>query len=408
MRTHDWMKPAALALLILGAGLAASCSSPVQGGVDARQIDFDRAGMLSNIGENIIVPLQSSFDSNADELVTRVAAYCEALGTAAQAEALSTAQEQWRATMNDWQVAEMMLIGPAAMNNFTLRDRIYSWPLVSSCAVSQDVMLKQSDPGYDIGARLNNRRGLDALEFLLFTTSLDTTCPPQIEPAGWSDLSEAEKLAARCALAADAAADVAAQAQALIDAWEPAKGNYLGNFAGAGTGGSSFASAQSALNVVSDAMFYIDSRVKDMKLAEPAGITLNSCNTVQEPCLAELESAFAHHSKENVISNLRGFAMLFHGQGPGQPLDQPGALGFDDFLRAAGADALADTMAGDLAAAMAAAEALPGTLDQALIDDYAAVVELHARVKAITDNLKSQFLTVLGLDIPDGAAGDND
>jgi hypothetical protein len=26
----------------------------------------------------------------------------------------------------------------------------------------------------------------------------------------------------------------------------------------------------------------------------------------------------------------------------------------------------------------------------------------------VTDHMKSQFLTVLGLDIPDGAAGDND
>jgi uncharacterized protein len=393
-------------LTVLVVGLAASCGSPVPSGADARQIDFDRSGMLRNIGQNIIMPLQRSFASNADALVTRVSAYCEALDTPTQPEALAAAQEQWRAAMSDWQVAESMLFGPAAMDNHTLRDRIYSWPLVSSCAVSQDVMLKQSDPGYDIGARLNNRRGLDALEYLLFTTSLETTCPLQVEPVGWSELSEAEKLAARCALAADVAADVAAQAQILVDAWDPAKGNYLGDFAGAGTGGSSFGSAQSALNVVSDAMFYIDSEVKDMKLAEPAGITLNSCNTVQEPCLAELESTFAHHSKENVIENLRGFAMLFHGSD--QPLDQPGALGFDDFLRAAGAEALADTMAADVAAAIAAAEALPGTLDEALISDYPAVVELHARVKTITDNLKSQFLTVLGLDIPDSAAGDND
>src|SRR5690606_18451289 len=151
---------------------------------------------------------------------------------------------------------------------------------------------------------------LDALEFLLFTTSLETTCPPQIEPAGWAELGDADKLAARCALAADAAVDVATQAQALVDAWDPAKGNTLGDLAGAGTAGSSFDSAQTALNVVSDAMFYLDSRVKDMKLAEPAGITLNSCNTVQEPCLAELESTFAHHSRENIVANLRGFAML--------------------------------------------------------------------------------------------------
>jgi len=44
----------------------------------------------------------------------------------------------------------------------------------------------------------------------------------------------------------------------------------------------------------------------------------------------------------------------------------------------------------------------------ALANDYAAVVDMHAAVKLFTNDLKSQFLTVLALDIPDDVASDND
>ena len=35
-------------------------------------------------------------------------------------------------------------------------------------------------------------------------------------------------------------------------------------------------------------------------------------------------------------------------------------------------------------------------------------VAVHTTTKAVTTDLKTQFLTVLGLDIPDDVAGDND
>src|SRR5690606_12860333 len=101
------------------------------------------------------------------------------------------------------------------------------------------------------------------------------------------------------------------------------------------------------------------------------------------------------------------FEMLLRGHGPGGEPDAPGALGFEDYLRAVGADELADAMVSDTAQAIAAAEAIPGPMGEALLQDYASVVAAHAAAKAVTDNLKSQFLTVLALDIPDSAAGDN-
>lgn len=376
---------------------------------DASVISFDRAAMLQNVGENIVLPVYRDFDSKADSLATAVDAHCAALGTAGETTALEAAQAAWREVASAWQVAEPMLFGPAAMESGALRDRIYSWPLTSSCAVDQNVAQKRDDPGnYDISLKLVNTRGLDALEYLLFAGDLDTTCPSQVAPPGWDDLPEADRRAARCAFASDAASDLAAQSQIAVNAWDPAFDDFLADFTGAGQSGSAFDSAQDALNVVSDAMFYLDSEIKDMKLAAPAGIAMNRCTPVGSPCPTDLESRHAAHSRENIVANLKGFQMLYTGAGP-DPGDSSGdGPGFEDFLRAAGATQLADTMRDDIAAAIAASEAIPSPMVDALTGDLATVTAAHSATKAVSDNLKSQFLTVLGLDIPDGAAADND
>ncbi|MBA3455661.1 MAG: hypothetical protein H0T42_21380 [Deltaproteobacteria bacterium] len=155
--------------------------------------------------------------------------------------------------------------------------------------------------------------------------------------------------------------------------------------------------------LVSDGMFYVDDMVKDMKLAESAGIALNACQTVQTPCLREVELRFSDRGTFAVRANLLALREVFTGTTPVK--DGPG---FDDFVRALGQPELADRMTVNLDAAIASAAALPDSFLMALDTDYAKVVATHAAVRAFTDDLKSQFLTVLDLEIPDDVAADND
>jgi uncharacterized protein len=389
------------ALLVVAAGGLSACGDDGAGTPDGMEVSFDRRGMLTDLADKVLVPTYRGFEAETVALSTAIDTWCGALGTAGADAAREDAREAWREAMTVWQRAEMMQIGPLVMNDGALRDRIYSWPVVSTCAVDQDIDLYRQDPGaYDISARLVNRRGLDALEHVLFAPSLDHTCPPQTAPPDWNGLPEADRRAARCGFGQAAAADLDAAAIELVAAWD---GGYREQFVTAGAGSTVFASAHAAINEVSDAMFYLDGMLKDMKLAEPAGITTNSCAVVQEPCLAELESRASGFSREQIIANLEGFQMLFTGDGP----TGPGGKSFDDFLRAVGAADLATMMEADIAAALAAAEAIPAPLEQALSSDYQSVVDAHAAVKAITDQLKSQFLTVLSLGIP-GDVSDND
>ena len=359
---------------------------------DARDDGFDRRALLERVGEHVGATYDA-FATEASAMAGAIDAWCTALGGAGADTARADAEQAWRDAMDVWQAADAVLLGTPAANMKTLRNRIYSWPLVNTCAVDHDVATRWADPGsYDVTSRLDNRRSLAAVEYLLFTTGLEHTCPVSSPPPGWDAMSDADRLAARCGLAGVIAGDVAAQGAIARDGWAA----DLQALTGA-------AALQESVNVVSDALFYVDTMVKDMKLGESSGIAMNSCGTIQEPCLAEVEHRPADHGKAAMLANLRSLRAAFTGTLGGED-----GVGFDDFLIAVGAGDVATRMVGELDGAIAAVEAIEGTFLVALDSDYAGIVEAHAAVKLFTDDMKSQFLTVLGLEIPDDVAGDND
>lgn len=310
--------------------------------------------------------------------------------------------------MSAWQWAELMQIGPAGSPLMTtggksLRDEIYSWPTLNTCRVDQEIVTDRfGEAGY-LDSILVTASGMAALEYLLFHASEANSCPPEsaINTNGsWAALSAEERTLRRAEYAAAVAALVHAKAQALEAEWDPAAGNFLAQLSSAGESGSPFPTAQAALDEVFAAMFYVDLKVKDRKLAVPAGIN-PLCP--RETCPEALESRLAAHSGTNVIENLRALRALFIGNAAGEPERQ----GFDDFLIARAAPEVAQTIVGDIDAAIALVEGI-GDLEAALVQDPAPLHDAHAAVKRITDAMKSQMVTVLNLRVPQEGAADND
>lgn len=389
------------------AGCGGGPSSP-----DAAADGFDRSAMLAHLGQKVLLPIQEAFADRAAALPPAIEAYCSALDAGPPGTTLEAARAAWRDAMDGWQAADALLVGPAAMDQKTLRERIYAWPLLSTCGLDRDTASSWADPAsYDVSTKLANVRSLAAVEYLLHTAATAHSCAT--EPPGWGALG-ADLPRARCRLALKIAADVAVQGAAVRDAWRATGGDFAGELARAGQAGSSIRSAHEGVNRVSDAMFYVDAMVKDMKLGEPAGLTVNACGTVEAPCLRELELGSSDRAAFAIRTNLTALRQVFTGTAPAG--DGPG---FDDFLRALGQGELADQMTAALDDAVARANALPDSLRGALttdrdgdadIDtaDYPEILAAHAAVKRFTDDLKSQFLTVLALDIPDEVATDND
>lgn len=362
---------------------------------------FDRRAMLAHLGTDVLLPVQREVAAKVALVPPAIAAYCDALDAGDPGATLDAARTAFVDAIDVWEEAEAVLVGPAAMDNKTLRGLIYSWPLISPCELDKDTASRWANPGsYDVDAKLVNARSLSAVEYLLYPPSDDHNCSQP--PPGWTALG-ADLPKARCRLALELATDAAAKAQELEMAWAPEGGNYAGELAMAGASGSMFPTAHAAVNVLSDSLFYVDAMVKQMKLAEAAGIAVNACQTVQEPCIREVELRFADRATFAIRRNLAAYRAVFTGKTA--TTDGPG---FDDFLIELGHPDVADRMTASIDAAIAKADALPDSFLGALASNYDDVSATHTALKAVTDDLKSQFLTLLALEIPDDVATDND
>lgn len=399
MRRHPFSPIPVLASLALST--VAACGDPGPAPPPDAPLGFDRRALLAHVADHFLIPTYDRFVADTAALTTAIEAHCTALaGGGDTAASLAGARVAWTSAIDTWELAEGILVGPAARIDNTLRNRIYAWPFVAPCTIDQDTVVRWTTPAsYDVTTRFDNARSLAAIEYLLYNTAETSACA--LPPNGWEALG-ADRPKARCALAASIAGDVAAQARALADAWAPSGGDYRTQLVQAGTSASSIESEREAVNMVSDALFYVDRMVWDMKVREPAGIKPNACGAIETACLREVELRYANHGTAAIRANLQALRTGFTGTGT---VDGPG---FDDYMIAVGAEAVATRLTAEIDAAIAAAAALPDDYIAALSENRTEVVALSEALHTIIIDFKTQFLTVLGLDIPAEIAGDND
>ena len=365
---------------------------------------FNQTLLLQSLTDNVIVPTYTKFAQLAIDQDTAINNYCDALTSQANdtdAKQIS-AKQSWRDAMAVWQIAEVMQIGPLVDNNNDLRNKIYSWPNTSACALDQEVVLAEQ-ANYDINTRTSSRKGLDAIEYLLFNPNLNHSCTVfGTDPQGWNNRTDADRTSARCGLAKLAAADLVSNTEELLMAWNGTANaqGYADILKNAGQQDSIFSNAQDAVNDVSDAIFYVDKLTKDAKLATPLGVFANDCGLA--PCAENVESGFAYHSLQNIISNIQGLNMIFLGG------ETDVGIGFEDYLVDVGATDTAAKMRGDLTEVIDFASSLQSSLTDLLLQDPDQVQEVHDQLKDVTDTMKTDFIQRLALELPATSAGDND
>ncbi len=401
------LRASAFALVVPALLSLSACKSdnpsPPDAGTDTPNdtVAATRAALLESTGACVLRTARE-FQTAATALETAATAHA----ATPDASTRDAARAAYHQAMDAWQVAEVMQVGPAAPRGLPggaeIRDNVYSWPLVSRCAIEEQLVSRSYEAaGFENS--LVSRRGLFALEYLLFFEGEDTACPSTsaiVSQGTWAALSADERAARKRAYAAVVAADIHRRAEALVNAWAADQGNFAQTLATAGSGNPVYPTTQAALNSVSDAMFYLERDVKDLKLARP--LALRDCATAT--CPEHLESQFAARSKANIRANLVGYRRLTEGCGEGFS-----GTGFDDLLEASGADALAAKLRERNAAAAAGIEAVPGDdLAQTLAQDKPAVRALYEVVKNVTDVLKTELVTVLDLELPQSVEGDND
>jgi predicted lipoprotein len=356
--------------------------------------------VLAGIGPEVVLPTLARFTAELDALDASLAEWERASeGTAPGAPV--AVQTSWRAAMMVWQELELMQVGPAGSSLTTiagedLRDEVYSWPTVNPCRVDQEVVGGGwVEPSW-FSANLVNSYGLDAVEHIVFSGE-DNACPAQVDintDGSWSALGPDGVAAQRVGFARALTAHLIEQAEALQTAWSPEGDNFSGALA-LSTPDSPYADEQEALNAVFRAAFYLETVTKDRKLGQPLGVL--DCTT--GTCPDDAEHLGSRASMEAIAANLRGFRRLFTG-GEG--------VGLDDLLADLGHESLAMDILADTDAALALAEASSVSISEGVESDPASVEVVFEAVKTVTDRLKGDLVTVLALEIPSEAAGDND
>ncbi len=368
------------------------------------QGEAERRALTTRLVNEFALPRLASLQSNAGALVDATLRF-EATGGVDGADR-TDAREALMALQATWQQLEILQLGPAgAPTVFAggqgLRDGINSWPLVSPCSADQQIVQNRlTEPDF-IAGRLVNTIGLHTLEYLLFRDDTDNACPAaaSINANGtWQAIGPTEITARRSVFARVLAHDIKVRVDALASAWTTGFGDELKS---AGAGSTLFSSAQQALDEVYAALFFLELKTKDRKLAVPAGLHIDCADDV---CPTLTESPYARQSLVHITENLRGARLVFLGEND-DGIDGPG---FDDLLRSAGHDDAATTITAAADVAVAAAEGFEGTIEDVLVTEPERVRALHATVKVFTDELKGTLPSLLGLRVPDEGAGDND
>lgn len=401
-RARSWASLGALAL-------GAAATQPLGCAEDAGELSKHPAEVgevlarvLEDTWPEVVSPALDESRTTMESLLIATDDWAGALEAGGEGTAeREAAQGAWRVAMGSWQRMELMQLGPAGSSLTTvggqdLRDEIYSWPTTNPCRVDQETAEEDWDSSDFFELNLVNVTGLDAMEGLLFGSPIDNACPPQVPPnsdGAWEALGERGVALNKARYASVLGAQILSHLNTIDTGWT--QNGFAADLASAGTQGSPFPTEEDGLNAIFDALFYLELRTKDRKLAWPLG--LKDCGL--DDCTGMIESPLSGESHQHIAENLAGFEALYTG-GEG--------AGLSDLMIAIGQTQIHLDLTEALSSSQTQATALGLPLDEALTDDPEQVQALHDGVKAVTDVLKNDLATMLMLQVPSEAAGDND
>lgn len=376
---------------------------------------FSKKALLQAVGE-CSAHHACELSSAIDEVVELVEAYA----ADPTPQSLQKAQRGWQSAMDAWSRQVMFDFGPSAVSSVDqyhgrgLGQFVLAWPGYRRCDIERQVALRDYETN-GFKRVVPGARGLHALEYLLFYQGTDTACTVGSSgQVAWEALSEKQKLAGKLDYAQAVAKDLKQSSEAIVQIWDPEGENFLEKL----TTAEGYGSEQEALNVVAWSFWYFERQIKDFKIGARAGVS----------GAVDPETPYAQTEERNFENNVTAFRRLFQGCNEGQ------GLGFDDWLRAAGADELLADMLAALDVVEESSEEFPAFISAS----PAQFDELYWRgadplpepgmgvaaplfqeqwsgdfggVKQLSDLIKNEFAgsgSPLDIRVPQSAAGDND
>lgn len=390
--------------MLLACAVAGATACGSSGSGEPAENAQERTALLTSVTDNVILPAYQRFAEATAALADAAETYAQAVGTPGAQAARTAVQGAFVDAFDRMQYAEVLQLGPyGAAARFAggqnLRDEVYSWPVVNACQVDVKLVEEAYAEADFFDVSLVNVYGFDALEYLLFVDGAANSCPTPArinQDGSWQALSAGELEARRANYAAVVARGIATNASTLLSAWTSGFANEL---RGAGLDSATYGTSQEGLDALFASMFYVELQVKDSKLAAPLGISADCATTT---CPELLESQYADLSVTAVQKNIEAFSDVYYGG----PASTTGRYGFGDLLRASNATELAEDMEEAMALVATRAPLVVEPIRESL--DAEPPLALHEALRNLTTLLKTQFVSVLALRVPNEGAADND
>ncbi len=244
--------------------------------------NYDQTGMLTNIGNNVLMTGINNLATSAASAQAAISAFTASPNSGT----LTAAQAAWATLAQNWALAAPFNIGP--MNDNLISANIDTWP---ANGTKIETAISAQSNATSVGA---DTKGLKGLEYLLFDKNGNTTVLTKYTGSG---------AAAREAFLNSVANDLVTQAGNLQKAWSS---GYLSSFENA-KGNDVSSSVSQIVNTVS---LYLDV-VKNMKIGNPIGMGVKVNDNQPHPDM--IEYTLAEQSLPAMKANIQAMKAALDG-----------------------------------------------------------------------------------------------
>lgn len=346
-----------------------------QEGPDDPSDGFDRAPMLENYADNLIIPAMRGLADEAGEMTDALATFSASPSLAH----LEDMRVEYLDLFTAFQYAAVYDFGPAETNFGTLFENQGTWPvdtaLLESYIASGDSSLNNFD---------RDTRGLPALGYLLYGDE-------ESDEEVLSSLQNPTRLGYLRAVVRSASEE----AERIAGEWE---GDYRQTFLSSiGT------SAGSSTSMLYNSFVLSFERLKNFKLGLPLG--LRSGQIEAEPDL--VEAYYSRLSYRLLQVHFEAVEKTHYGMAYGSTTD---GIGFPEYLvTVVGGPELIDATQVQIRSVVEHFALIPSDADlaQLIRDEDARVSDLHTEMQKLTRFFKSDMSSLLGISITyDSGDGD--
>lgn len=358
-------------LLSLGLALFASCEE-AQPGADPRE------PIIAALASEVYSPAYVTLEQHLERLHEANVALCQQPAQAS----LELARERWKEA-NAAQ-REVTFLGFGLYEELRLDAYLSRWP-TSQEALEALVKDAQQSPlnAASINEQGANKRGLPAMEYLLFGQAPDPQPPASFEDAALG--------ARRCELLVALSADSVAQTSPLKEAWQDEQSAAFIEFVTAGNGSTRYMSRQDLISMLVNHIVTRQEYLTYTVLGAPAGFKEGVA-----PDPMSLQGWRSQSSAEALLHELEGLRHLWTGS------LKPVARGQERGLLAptrAQSPELADRLLDALETAKQRIEEIDGPLQAAISEQPEQVSAAFEALQTLTRLLKTEWAADLGVTV---------